>query len=276
MVHKLCYSPKHTIHSPSRITRIIGKYIAGIVAIAIEFAYRLRVNVFQALDGVNWIVMLSSFVFFFIFGYLLYAALFAAIGAMVDQDSETQQFVIPATIPLMLSIFLLGYIVTNPSGNLAVWLSFIPFYFAYSYDGSIAIWCTILAYSNFGTYTYYYLYCNGLDFSKIIQNRNTYVWQKNEFQNYSFCYNIEIICETTFLYVFVSSVDTVFSNIHRRRVSWFTTSQINNDDVGGFYKFSPPAACIYKNNYRNCIHFNSKCDIRVKVLAMVPAAYEYI
>jgi len=85
------------------------------------------VNVFQALDGVNWIVMLSSFVFFFIFGYLLYAALFAAIGAMVDQDSETQQFVIPATIPLMLSIFLLGYIVTNPSGNLAVWLSFIPF-----------------------------------------------------------------------------------------------------------------------------------------------------
>lgn len=85
------------------------------------------VNLFQALDGVNWVVMLSTFVFYFIFGYLLYAALFAAIGAMVDQDSETQQFVIPVTIPLMLTIFLLGSIVTNPAGDIAVWLSFIPF-----------------------------------------------------------------------------------------------------------------------------------------------------
>ncbi|HON51841.1 MAG TPA: ABC transporter permease [Bacteroidales bacterium] len=85
------------------------------------------INLFQAIDGVNWTIMLSSFVFFFIFGYLLYASLFAAIGAFIDNDSETQQFVIPVTIPLMLTLFLLGNIVANPSGDIALWLSFIPF-----------------------------------------------------------------------------------------------------------------------------------------------------
>ena len=42
-----------------------------------EISMDYAVNLFQTLDGVNWVVMLSAFVFFFIFGYLLYAAIFA-------------------------------------------------------------------------------------------------------------------------------------------------------------------------------------------------------
>lgn len=85
------------------------------------------INVFQTLEGVNWLVMLSAFLFFFVFGYLLYASIFAGIGAMCDQDTETQQFIVPVTIPLLLPFLLLPLIVSNPNGTLAIWLSQIPF-----------------------------------------------------------------------------------------------------------------------------------------------------
>ena len=89
----------------------------------IEYA----VNLFQSLDGINWTVMVTAFILFFIFGYLLYASIFAGIGAVLDQDSETQQFILPVTLPLILSLLLIHSIISNPSGDIALWLSFIPF-----------------------------------------------------------------------------------------------------------------------------------------------------
>lgn len=85
------------------------------------------INLFQTLDGVNWPVMLGAFLFFFVFGYLLYAAIFASIGAISDQDTETQQFVIPVTIPLLIPFIVLPFIISDPNGTLAFWLSVIPF-----------------------------------------------------------------------------------------------------------------------------------------------------
>lgn len=85
------------------------------------------INLFQTLEGVNWIVMLGAFLIFFVFGYLLYAAIFAGIGAISDQDTETQQFVIPVTVPLYIPFFLLPFIIADPNGSLAFWLSQIPF-----------------------------------------------------------------------------------------------------------------------------------------------------
>ena len=87
----------------------------------------LAIKQILGLPTVNWVVMLGSFFVFFVFGYLLYAAIFAGVGAMSDQDTETQQFVIPITIPLLLPFLLLPMILTNPNGTLAVWLSQIPF-----------------------------------------------------------------------------------------------------------------------------------------------------
>jgi ABC-2 type transport system permease protein len=70
--------------------------------------------------------MLGSFLFYFIGGYLLYASLFAAIGSAVDSEADTQQFMLPVTIPLILSIVLLQNIIMFPEGNLAFWFSIIP------------------------------------------------------------------------------------------------------------------------------------------------------
>lgn len=84
-------------------------------------------NLFNQLGRINFGVMLSVFLFYFIGGYLLYSALMAAIGSAVDNDTDTQQFVLPVTFPLLLAYMLSFTVFTNPSGTLAVWLSIIPF-----------------------------------------------------------------------------------------------------------------------------------------------------
>jgi ABC-2 type transport system permease protein len=74
-----------------------------------------------------WLVG-GMFLFFFITGYLFYGALFAAVGAAVDSETDTQQFMLPITIPLILAFFLAQtVVVSNPNGSLATWLSMVPF-----------------------------------------------------------------------------------------------------------------------------------------------------
>ncbi len=75
----------------------------------------------------NWPLMISLFLFYFLGGYLLYSALFAAVGSAVDNETDTQQFMFPVTIPLTLAYVLSTSIVENPEGPLAFWLSIIPF-----------------------------------------------------------------------------------------------------------------------------------------------------
>ncbi len=76
--------------------------------------------------AIDWIVILGSFLFYFIGGYLLYASLFAAVGSAVDSEADTHQFMMPITIPLILSIVMIQSILTNPDGQIAFWGSIIP------------------------------------------------------------------------------------------------------------------------------------------------------
>ena len=82
---------------------------------------------FEAINSINYGTMLLSFIFFFLGGYLLYGALFAAIGGAVDSDADTQQFMMPVTIPLILGVVVLQGAITNPEGPVAFWFSIIPF-----------------------------------------------------------------------------------------------------------------------------------------------------
>lgn len=84
-------------------------------------------DVFSSVKEINWAVMLGSFIFFFLAGYLLYASLFAAIGSAVDSETDTQQFMLPITIPLILAIFVMVNAIENPEGPIAFWFSLIPF-----------------------------------------------------------------------------------------------------------------------------------------------------
>ena len=69
-----------------------------------------------------------NFLFYFLGGYLLYGALFAAVGSAVDSPAEAQQFMFPITIPMLIAYFgLFTFILDDPHGTISVWLSVIPF-----------------------------------------------------------------------------------------------------------------------------------------------------
>ncbi|MBO4645328.1 MAG: ABC transporter permease [Bacteroidales bacterium] len=66
------------------------------------------------------------FFLYFLLGYLIYASLFAGIGSTVDNETDSNQFVLPVSLPLILSLMV---IVTgiSPQSTLVRWLSLIPF-----------------------------------------------------------------------------------------------------------------------------------------------------
>ncbi len=85
-------------------------------------------DIIKAVQTVNWTYILPIFIIFFLGGYMLYSALFAAVGSAVDSDTETQQFMLPITLPLLFTyIMSFSFIVNNPDSSLSFWLSIIPF-----------------------------------------------------------------------------------------------------------------------------------------------------
>ena len=94
--------------------------------------------------------VIFNFLFYFLGGYLLYGALFAAVGSAVDSPQEAQQFMFPITIPLIFSYFgLFIFVLDNPNGAASVWLSMIPFTSPIAMMGRIAfhppLWQLILS-----------------------------------------------------------------------------------------------------------------------------------
>jgi len=81
----------------------------------------------SALGGINMTLVLSAFLFYFIGGYLLYGALFAAIGSASESDADAQQFMLPVTAPLIISIISLSLVLQDPHGSVSFWMSIIPF-----------------------------------------------------------------------------------------------------------------------------------------------------
>ncbi len=85
-------------------------------------------DIVKAIQTVEWSYILPAFIIFFFGGYMLYSALFAAVGSAVDSDTETQQFMLPITLPLLFTyIMSFSFIVNNPDSSLSFWLSIIPF-----------------------------------------------------------------------------------------------------------------------------------------------------
>ena len=81
----------------------------------------------SSLKDINFALTLGSFIFYFLGGYLLYGALFASIGAAVDNETDTQQFMLPLTIPLILALLVLVNSINNPDSSISFWFSIIPF-----------------------------------------------------------------------------------------------------------------------------------------------------
>ena len=83
--------------------------------------------VMSTLGNINLGQIGIAFLFFFIFGYLLYASLFAAIGSSVENEGDSTQLQLPVTIPLMIGFFVALYAFKAPDSSLVFWFSMIPF-----------------------------------------------------------------------------------------------------------------------------------------------------
>ena len=84
-------------------------------------------EIFQAIFSQDYTLIIIAFIFYFLGGFFLYGALFAAVGSAIDHESDSQQFMLPITIPLIFSIVTLSAILNEPNGSLAFWLSVVPF-----------------------------------------------------------------------------------------------------------------------------------------------------
>lgn len=85
-------------------------------------------EVLKMMGQIDYGYIIFNFLFYFLGGYLLYGALFAAVGSAVDSPAEAQQFMFPITIPMLISYFgLFTFILDDPHGSISVWLSIIPF-----------------------------------------------------------------------------------------------------------------------------------------------------
>src|SRR5574340_216162 len=64
---------------------------------------------------------------FFLFGYVFYAALFAAVGATVSSEQDAQQAQMPIILLLIVSFFALPPILASPQSTLGYTLGWLPF-----------------------------------------------------------------------------------------------------------------------------------------------------
>jgi ABC-2 type transport system permease protein len=95
-------------------------------AAAVETQMTEFQSVFASALNQPWGLIIFAFAFYFITGYLLYASLFAAIGSAVDNETETQQFMLPVTIPILLGLFVAMATMQNPESSVSFWFSLIP------------------------------------------------------------------------------------------------------------------------------------------------------
>ena len=71
-------------------------------------------------------VFIGFFVLFLFIAYVMYSTIFAFIGSICSTDKETQNFIFPITMSLMLPLIIGMYIVQEPDSVLTVTLSLIP------------------------------------------------------------------------------------------------------------------------------------------------------
>ncbi|MBQ9577504.1 MAG: ABC transporter permease [Muribaculaceae bacterium] len=81
----------------------------------------------QQIMSINYTPIIINFLLYFIGGYLLYSAIFAALGSAVDQASDTSQFLWPVMMLMIIALYAAIGCAENPNGPMAFWCSMIPF-----------------------------------------------------------------------------------------------------------------------------------------------------
>lgn len=107
------------------------QFAIWMAALALVFTYGAFLSAVSGspITGVHIPVSLLIYaLIFFLCGYFLYSAFYAAIGAACSNDQDAQQLQWPATLPLVFSVVIFGVVLSDPSSRAAVVLSEIPLF----------------------------------------------------------------------------------------------------------------------------------------------------
>lgn len=105
--------------------KILGLGLLGLTQLLIYLFIGLAISLARAIPIVT-ISNLWLSVMYFIFGYLLFSAIYASVGAMFNSEQEAQQATFPLTILAIIPMIFSSYVISNPDSTLTTILSFIP------------------------------------------------------------------------------------------------------------------------------------------------------
>jgi ABC-2 type transport system permease protein len=117
--------------------KVIGIALVGLTQYAVWAASGLALSAIAAggaiaVAGFDMpkipVSLMIFFITYYLLGYFLYAALYATIGAMVSNEDDGQQFVLPVTMTFAMSFILSTLALRNPNGLAVTILSLIPFF----------------------------------------------------------------------------------------------------------------------------------------------------
>lgn len=111
---------------PVDMSEVAGMAAGGAAEEAMGNVESMLLVARDSLGSINIGGLFLSFLFFAMFGYLLYAAIFAAVGSAVEDQNDSSQLMLPITIPLIVAIMGLFMVIKSPDGSVGFWLSMIP------------------------------------------------------------------------------------------------------------------------------------------------------
>lgn len=83
-------------------------------------------KIMSALMGLPYAELGIMFVLYFVGGYLLYASFFAAVGASINAQEDSSQFIMPVVLIMVFGLYAAMYSAENTNGPLAFWASIFP------------------------------------------------------------------------------------------------------------------------------------------------------
>jgi ABC-2 type transport system permease protein len=109
---------------------LMGLLILAVVHFSESIFGGIGVNIPELIQVVKQIdfspTVFGFMILFFLVGFVFYASLYAAIGAMVSTDDEGQQIQFPIIFLVLIGFFIMFSVAKNPETPMAFWTSLIP------------------------------------------------------------------------------------------------------------------------------------------------------
>ena len=99
---------------------------AQMAAVAQQAGGGEAAEIMSALMGLPYAELGIMFVLYFVGGYLLYASFFAAVGASINAQEDSSQFIMPVVLIMVFGLYAAMYSAENTNGPLAFWASRFP------------------------------------------------------------------------------------------------------------------------------------------------------